>query len=99
MRRPAISFEQLAEPVVPVRSIRDIKSYLVARRPTGLGLPVVKYEVRSGIIRQKLMYPDGTEKWMFYGYLEDVALNIQRGLLEPQRSSACADNGSPTSER
>jgi len=76
------SFELLADAVVPIAGIRDLKAYLLRIRPTMWGLRVDHYDVFEGNVRARLVYPDHTRRWAFFGELENVAHNAQKGLYE-----------------
>jgi hypothetical protein len=55
---------------------------MLSHRPTHHGLPVDTYHAHGDILRARVVYPDGTKNWMFVGYVEDIARNIQLGLYE-----------------
>ncbi len=79
---PPCTFTAVPDAVVPLGSITELKAYLLRMRPTMRGLPVDRYDVKDDEVRARLVYPDGTKAWVFSGFIEDIAHNIQLGLYE-----------------
>lgn len=81
-QRGKSSFELLDDATVPIGGIRDLKTYLLQVRPTMWGLRVDRYDAFNGNVRARMVYPDGSRRWAFFGELENVAHNAQKGLYE-----------------
>jgi hypothetical protein len=70
---------------VPCRSIGEMRAYLTNTFEQWAGYPIVKFWVdnREDIIWAWVETPRGRRK-IFFGYIEDIAHNIQHGLYEPK---------------
>lgn len=76
-------FVQLPNAKVSIGGIRDLKQYLVKVKPTFDAMPVIKFTtVGSEVFVHILNDVRGHVQKKFFGYIEDVALNAQKGLYE-----------------
>ena len=76
-------FTQLPDAKVKVAGIREIKDYLKRVVPNYTGNPVVNFTtVSSEVFVHILNIEKGHTQKKFFGHIEDIALNIQRGFYE-----------------
>lgn len=71
---------------VPCRSIKEMRAYLTNTFTQWAGYPIVKFWIdnHEDTVWTWVETPRGRRK-IFFGYIEDIAHNIQRGFYEPER--------------
>lgn len=85
----------LIETNVPgISTIRSLRDYLKAKRPSAYGAIVANYTIRYEkasndlkvlpVVVQHLVWPDGRHEARFYGYLPDVLHNIECGIFDKE---------------
>lgn len=74
-------FEQLADPWVKITSIGEIKMYLRNHLDTFRNCPVIGVTSSKDSMYVNIVNGERVEK-VFFGYIPDVALNIQNGFYE-----------------
>jgi len=78
-------FVQLENPVVKIDGIRAIRNYLEKVIPFWKNYPVIKFTtVGAEVFVHFVNETRGKPQKQFFGYLEDVAMNIQNGMYEPK---------------
>lgn len=78
-------FTTIPDAVVHLTGISQMKKYLLDRILSWDGMPVVKFNTFGAEVF--VYVADETRnktKKHFFGYIEDVALNIQHGMYEEQ---------------
>lgn len=83
---PRASFEALPDAIVPLGSYHDLKSEVLQRCTTFRGMAVKRCRIQRDEVHVQVECPNSSLLWCFYGYVEDVAHNIQLGLLPVQQS-------------
>jgi len=87
-------FVQIRDAKVKLTGIRDIKNYLLEKVPVYNGYPVVHFtsfgqEVFVHFVNELR----GRPQKKFFGYIEDVAINIQKGFYEENDLDGIIDTG------
>lgn len=76
-------FTQLPDAVVPITGIRMLKDYLEKVVPVHEAMPVCRFTTFGDeVFVHVLNHERGRVQKKFFGFIEDVALNAQRGLYE-----------------
>ena len=75
-------FTQLPDAVVKINGIKQLRNYLTNRIESWNNLPVVKFNSVGTEVFVYVLDDERKLKRKFFGYIEDVALNIQRGMYE-----------------
>lgn len=81
MDKPKI-FEQLPHAIVTLAGLGSLKRYLKNTIHTYNGLPVVNFNCKGEEVLVRYVQPNGEAASAFFGYVDDVAHNVQLGLLE-----------------
>lgn len=81
MDKPKI-FEQLPHAVVSLAGLGALKKYLKANIHVYNGLPILNFTCKAEEVLVRYVQPNGQPCIAFFGYVDDVAHNVQCGLLE-----------------
>jgi len=82
--RKGYLWDILPDAKVPCRSIGEMRAYLTNTFEQWAGYPIVKFWIdnHEDTIWTWVETPRGRRK-VFFGYIEDIAYNIQKGFYEP----------------
>lgn len=78
-------FTQIPDAKVRITGIKALKVYLDKAIPTHNGYPVLKFTTMGQEVFVHVLNPQREKSQKhFFGFIEDVALNVQSGFYEPE---------------
>lgn len=82
---PRTRFEPIRDAVIPIQSYHDLKREVRDRYRQWHGMPIIRCRIVRDAVQVQTECPDKTLIWNFFGYVEDVAYNIQKGLVPTEK--------------
>jgi hypothetical protein len=75
-------FTKLENPTVSLQGISDLKKQLDNKIKLWNHYPILKWVIRGDEVLIDILIRDSEKRRVFFGYVDDVAYNLQKGYYE-----------------